>query len=157
MYNLKFKRYIYLIISIFLGYFLPLYSFNKKLSFDIKNRKEFQNIIDNITKPAIINFYAPWNKDSITFNKTFDRISKIYSNKINFIKVDVTNNDLIPIVDTFGIYELPTIFFKFIGNINYDDMSKLVNLLDSLNVKYKDSNNVNNKTLKIKNVKSKRV
>jgi len=154
MYNLKLKILFFIFTSIFITKFNFVLSnkdlINNKFFIDVKNKLDFQKIIDDTKKPAIINFYAPWNKDSMNFNKDFEALSKIYYKNVNFIKVDVTNNDLIQVVDTFGIYEIPTIFYKTIGSIKYNNLKENIELLFI-------KNNINSKiskgTIKIKNRK----
>ena len=100
--------------------------FVKHPSFDV-------NVIDGI--PMVIDFYATWCKPCKTIEPVFDSLQKEYSNKINFIRVDVDQQP--EIAKEYNISAVPTFVFldaddKELYRIEGADAKQLTNTIKEL-------------------------
>lgn len=86
----------------------------KKGVVKVKTAEEFNKIINEMT-PTVITFISPTCGACVAMDQTFTDAANNYGNSVTFAKVDVTNDKLKPIVDTFGINATPTIFYKELG------------------------------------------
>uniref|UniRef100_A0A0N4ZFY1 DnaJ homolog subfamily C member 10 n=1 Tax=Parastrongyloides trichosuri TaxID=131310 RepID=A0A0N4ZFY1_PARTI len=53
---------------------------------------EFYELVLRSSKPALVDFFAPWCSHCVQFAPTYDRIAKRLKDKINVFKVDCDNN-----------------------------------------------------------------
>jgi len=73
----------------------------------IENEAEFNKIVNNVTVPVIIDFWAVWCGPCQMFAPTFENVSKQFPLKANFLKV---NTEEVPqVAAKFGIRSIPTI------------------------------------------------
>ncbi len=80
----------------------------------IENAAEFEKIVNNLTVPVIIDFWAVWCGPCQMFAPTFESVAKKFPLKANFLKV---NTEEVPeIAARFGIRSIPTITALKNGN-----------------------------------------
>jgi len=73
----------------------------------IENEAEFNKIVNNVTVPVIIDFWAVWCGPCQMFAPTFENVAKQFPLKANFLKV---NTEEVPqVAAKFGIRSIPTI------------------------------------------------
>jgi thioredoxin 1 len=93
----------------------------------------FENDVIKSDKPSIVDFWAEWCGPCRMIAPIFEELSKEYSGKINFYKMNVDENNQIPA--KFGIRGIPTlILFKggkildqIVGGVPKEHISKLLN------------------------------
>ena len=78
---------------------------NKPIS--ISTPDEFRKIVNSVTVPVIVDFWAVWCGPCQMFAPTFEAVAKEYPLKANFLKV---NTEEVPqIAAEYGIRSIPTI------------------------------------------------
>jgi len=78
---------------------------NKPISLD--NYDEFQKIINSVTVPVIVNFWAQWCGPCQMFAPIFAKVAHEFPLKAQFVKVDTDKNQQAAM--QFGIRSIPTI------------------------------------------------
>ena len=73
----------------------------------INSAEEFNKIVNNVTIPVIIDFWAVWCGPCQMFAPTFESVAKNYPLKANFLKVNT--EEVQEIAAQFGIRSIPTI------------------------------------------------
>lgn len=84
---------------------------------NITTKDEFQKLVISAsqTKPVIVDFYATWCPPCKRLLPVFDKVSKQFSEKITFIKVD--SDQATALTSSQNIKSLPTLLFVNKGNI----------------------------------------
>jgi len=78
---------------------------NKPVSVD--SYEEFQKIINSVTVPVIIDFWAEWCGPCQMFGPIFSKVAKEFPLKAQFVKVNTDKNQQAAM--QFGIRSIPTI------------------------------------------------
>lgn len=66
---------------------------------------------------VILDFYADWCGPCKILSPVLDQISEEYLDKVRVIKVDVDNDDLKPLVASYGVRGIPTMVFLKNGEV----------------------------------------
>lgn len=77
---------------------------SKPTSVDDSN---FDQMVLKAEKPVLVDFWATWCKPCLMVAPIVDELAEEYSEKINFVKVDVDNNP--KIATNYGIRSIPTL------------------------------------------------
>ena len=77
---------------------------SKPTSVDDSN---FDQMVLKAEKPVLVDFWATWCKPCLMVAPIIDELAEEYSDKINFVKVDVDNNP--KIATNYGIRSIPTL------------------------------------------------
>ena len=91
---------------------------------EVNSLQEFQQIINDDSKPTIIKFYAPWCSACKAMKPVFDAGAEQYKDKALFLSIDVTKKEFSQLGDTFGIQGVPTIIYKESGFKNKEAFEK---------------------------------
>lgn len=86
---------------------------------EIKTIIDFKNILDN-TEFIVIDFFATWCQPCKKILPFIENLKEKYPN-VNFFKINIDNENTIPVVDACEVINLPTICFfehgKFITKV----------------------------------------
>ncbi len=75
------------------------------------NDDNFDEEISKAELPIMVDFWAPWCGPCKAIGPTVEALEKTYGEKMNFVKVNVDENPIVP--SKYGIQAIPTlIFFK---------------------------------------------
>ena len=96
----------------------------------IINDSEFESIILNEKKPAVVDFYADWCGPCKMMAPLIDAMEKKYAGKCGFYKVNV--DEQVPLAVNYNIASIPTLMFfangelvsKSIGYITEEQLEK---------------------------------
>ncbi|CAF4354098.1 unnamed protein product, partial [Adineta steineri] len=96
--------------------------------------KNFEKIVKDKTKNALVFFYAPWCGHCTNFKPTYTKLAQRYTSQSNLIltQIDASAND---IPSDFEVTGFPTIYFVPMNNqpVKYEgnrDINDLVNFID---------------------------
>ncbi len=75
------------------------------------NDDNFEDEVLKAELPIMVDFWAPWCGPCKAIGPTVEALEKTYGEKMNFVKVNVDENPVVP--SKYGIQAIPTlIFFK---------------------------------------------
>ncbi|MEO1942217.1 MAG: thioredoxin TrxC [Campylobacterales bacterium] len=86
---------------------------------EIESPEEFVKIIEGVTVPVIVDFWAQWCGPCQIFAPTFRKVATQYPLKANFLKVNIENPQLGGLATQLDIRSIPTIIaFKNRGEVD---------------------------------------
>lgn len=97
--------------------------------------EEFENKVLKADKAVMVDFWAPWCGPCKAITPTVDALGQIYSNQMNFFKVNVDENPVTP--SNYDIKVIPTLIFfkdgkvveKIIGMVTKDKLEEVIKKL----------------------------
>ncbi|MBC7997393.1 MAG: tetratricopeptide repeat protein [Leptolyngbya sp.] len=66
---------------------------------------------DGVSKPTVIDFYAPWCQPCKQMNTLLDKVKSTYGDRVSFMRVDVDDPNNEKIIDQYEVSPIPTIVF----------------------------------------------
>ena len=67
----------------------------------------FEQVVLKAEKPVLVDFWAAWCKPCLVVAPILDELAEEYSDKMNFVKLDVDNNA--KTAASYGIMSIPTL------------------------------------------------
>lgn len=77
--------------------------------------KKFQEEVVKSERPVLVDFYADWCGPCKAMEPVIVQLSKEYSGKVKFVKVDTDDNQ--ELASQFGIMSIPTMMFFAKGKV----------------------------------------
>jgi len=74
---------------------------------DIKSTQQFDDEVLNSSKPVFVDFWAEWCGPCRAVSPAVEEVSKEYEGKVNFVKVNVDENN--ELTSRYNIYSIPTL------------------------------------------------
>ncbi len=79
------------------------------MSIEKVNIKNFHEIVLGSDLPVVVDFYAEWCPPCFVLSEVLERISKEYSGKVKFVKLDIDENR--ELADRYCVLSVPTLAF----------------------------------------------
>ena len=74
---------------------------------DIKSTQEFEQEVLNSSNPVFVDFWAEWCGPCRSVSPAVEELSAEYEGKVNFVKVNVDDNN--ELAQKYGVYSIPTL------------------------------------------------
>jgi len=74
---------------------------------DINGKEQWQNEVINSDKPVFVDFWAEWCGPCRIVSPTVEELSKEYEGKVNFVKVNVDQNN--ELASKYNVFSIPTL------------------------------------------------
>ena len=74
---------------------------------EINGTEQWQNDVINSDKPVFVDFWAEWCGPCRMVSPTVEELSKEYENKIDFVKVNVDDNN--ELASKYNVFSIPTL------------------------------------------------
>ena len=74
---------------------------------DIKSTQEFEQEVLNSSNPVFVDFWAEWCGPCRAVSPAVEELSAEYEGKVNFVKVNVDDNN--ELAQKYGIFSIPTL------------------------------------------------
>ncbi len=96
---------------------------------------EFQELIDNSTKPVLVDFWADWCGPCRMLGPILEEISKEYEGKLEVVKLNIDENPETP--TKFGVRSIPTLMLFNNGKlmstkVGASPKSNIIEWIDSI-------------------------
>ena len=74
---------------------------------EIKGTEQWQNEVINSDKPVFVDFWAEWCGPCRLVSPAVEELSKEYEGKVNFVKVNVDDNN--ELASKYNVFSIPTL------------------------------------------------
>jgi thioredoxin 1 len=74
---------------------------------EVNGKEQWQNDVMNSDKPVFVDFWAEWCGPCRMVSPTVEEVSKEYEGKVNFVKVDVDQNN--ELASKYNVFSIPTL------------------------------------------------
>ncbi len=74
---------------------------------EIKSTQQFDDEVLNSSKPVFVDFWAEWCGPCRAVSPAVEEVSKEYDGKVNFVKVNVDENN--ELASRYNVYSIPTL------------------------------------------------
>ena len=74
---------------------------------EVNGQEQWQNEVINSDKPVFVYFWAEWCGPCRMVSPTVEEVSKEYEGKVNFVKVDVDQNN--ELASKYNVFSIPTL------------------------------------------------
>jgi len=74
---------------------------------EVNGIKQWQNDVINSEKPVFVDFWAEWCGPCRMVSPTVEEVSKEYEGKVNFVKVNVDDNN--ELASKYNVFSIPTL------------------------------------------------
>ncbi len=74
---------------------------------EIKSTQQFDDEVLNSSKPVFVDFWAEWCGPCRAVSPAVEEVSKEYDGKVNFVKVNVDDNN--ELASRYNVYSIPTL------------------------------------------------
>ncbi|MFQ5573771.1 MAG: thioredoxin [Nitrosopumilaceae archaeon] len=74
---------------------------------EVNGTEQWQNEVINSEKPVFVDFWAEWCGPCRIVSPTVEELSKDYNDKVNFVKVNVDENN--ELASKYNIFSIPTL------------------------------------------------
>lgn len=96
------------------------------------NEKTFDSEVINSPVPVIVDFWAPWCMPCKMLEPIFEEVSKEYTNKVKFVKINTDDN--IEIAQRYYISGIPTLMIfkngkpvnQIVGFVSKKELAKFI-------------------------------
>ncbi len=74
---------------------------------EVNGKEQWQNEVINSEKPVFVDFWAEWCGPCRIVSPTVEELSKEYNDKVNFVKVNVDENN--ELASKYNVFSIPTL------------------------------------------------
>ncbi len=74
---------------------------------EVNGQEQWQNEVINSNKPVFVDFWAEWCGPCRMVSPTVEELSKEYKDKVNFVKVNVDQNN--ELASKYNVFSIPTL------------------------------------------------
>ncbi len=74
---------------------------------EVNGQEQWQNEVINSNKPVFVDFWAEWCGPCRMVSPTVEDLSKEYNDKVNFVKVNVDQNN--ELASKYNVFSIPTL------------------------------------------------
>ncbi len=74
---------------------------------EVNGQEQWQNEVINSDKPVFVDFWAEWCGPCRMVSPTVEEVSKEYDGKVNFVKVNVDDNN--ELASKYNVFSIPTL------------------------------------------------
>jgi thioredoxin 1 len=74
---------------------------------EVNGQEQWQNEVINSDKPVFVDFWAEWCGPCRMVSPTVEELSKEYKDKVNFVKVNVDQNN--ELASKYNVFSIPTL------------------------------------------------
>ncbi len=74
---------------------------------DVNGKEQWQNEVINSDKPVFVDFWAEWCGPCRIVSPTIEELSKEYEGKVDFVKVNVDQNN--ELASKYNVFSIPTL------------------------------------------------
>jgi len=74
---------------------------------EVNGKEQWQNEVINSDKPVFVDFWAEWCGPCRMVSPTVEEVSKEYDGKVNFVKVNVDDNN--ELASKYNVFSIPTL------------------------------------------------
>ncbi len=74
---------------------------------EVNGQEQWQNDVINSEKPVFVDFWAEWCGPCRMVSPTVEEVSKEYEGKVNFVKVNVDDNN--ELASKYNVFSIPTL------------------------------------------------
>jgi len=74
---------------------------------EVNGKEQWQNEVLNSDKPVFVDFWAEWCGPCRIVSPTVEELSKEYEGKVNFVKVNVDDNN--ELASKYNVFSIPTL------------------------------------------------
>jgi len=74
---------------------------------DVNGKEQWQNEVINSDKPVFVDFWAEWCGPCKIVSPTIEELSKEYEGKVDFVKVNVDQNN--ELASKYNVFSIPTL------------------------------------------------
>ena len=74
---------------------------------EVNGTEQWQNEVINSEKPVFVDFWAEWCGPCRIVSPTVEELSKDYEGKVNFVKVNVDDNN--ELASKYNVFSIPTL------------------------------------------------
>ncbi len=82
---------------------------------EVNGQEQWQNEVINSEKPVFVDFWAEWCGPCRIVSPTVEELSKEYKDKVNFVKVNVDENN--ELASKYNIFSIPTLAIFHNGKV----------------------------------------